>query len=204
MIELKGKDITKRAVDMYLRRYTLPGAYDALEGVLIPYIELHHRIKEMGEEIVKDFTGKNMYALAVLKGAIPFFTDLLFGENMTLPFEYGCVQIQSYNGQQSGTLRMNNINLDTIVGKDVLIVEDILDTGKTLTHLLHSLGDRPKSVKVAVLLDKPSRRVNSVTADYVGFTIADHFVVGYGMDYNGNFRYLQSIGVLKKEWSSKS
>ncbi|MBI4257468.1 MAG: hypoxanthine phosphoribosyltransferase [Thaumarchaeota archaeon] len=202
------RDVTKRQL-LPSRQFTLPKeAYDCLEGILIPPKELRARIREMSLDIMRDYADKDLYALAILKGAIPFFTDLLFNSEMILQFDYGCRESSSYHGTQSGDLQMGQFNVEEVSGKDVLIVEDILDTGKTLLGHLAALGDKPRSVKIAVLLekrllDKQGNLIQKpVAADYVGFTIPNLFVVGYGLDYNNKYRYLQSIGVLKKEYYS--
>ena len=182
------------------RKFFLPKeAYSSLEGILIPYNKIQVRIRQMSSQIADDYKEKDLYALTVLNGAIPFFTDLLFHEQMALPFDYGCVKIKSYQGTQSSSLSLGEFDLAEVKGKDVLIVDDILDTGKTLSALVAALGTAPKSVNIAVLLDKSEKREIAVHAEYVGFIIPNSFVVGYGMDYENQFRYLHSISVLKED-----
>lgn len=174
-----------------------------MEGILISHITIQERIRAMCGQIAEDYKDKDLYALVVLKGAIPFFTELLFNSNMTLPFEYGPIKVSSYEGTKSKTLRVEQFDFNDVTGKDVLLVEDILDTGNTLSHLLQPLQQSASSVRTAVLLDKPERREKPINADYIGFTIPNVFVVGYGMDFNNRFRYLQHIGVLKKSMYEK-
>ena len=196
---LVGKDLTDRTLkspeDFKLSKFSR----DSLEGILIPKSEIKKRVSLLSDRIAEDYAGKNFYAMCVLTGSVPFFKDLLFNKNMTVPFEYGCIRISSYVDTSSGELRYENFDLNEIRGKNVLIVEDILDTGHTLAKLVSLLQGAPKSLQIAVLLDKPSRREVKMEADYVGFTIPNKFVVGYGLDYNNQYRYLQHIGVLKKE-----
>ena len=159
--------------------------------------EIQKRIKEMAEEIDKDYGGKSIVAIFVLRGAIYFAVDLT--KKMKTPIELDFVRTSSYIGTES----TGKINLDLDVkedlkDKDVLIIEDIIDTGYTLKFLKeHILNQEPKSVKIAVLADKEERREVDVKVDYVGFKIPNKYIVGYGFDYNNTCRNLPYIGSMK-------
>lgn len=159
--------------------------------------EIQKRIKEMAEEIDNDYKGKSVISIFVLRGAIYFAVDLT--KKMKTPIELDFVRTSSYVGTES----TGKINLDLDVkeelkDKDVLIIEDIIDTGYTLKFLKeHILAKKPKSVKIAVLADKEERREVDVKVDYVGFKIPNKYIVGYGFDYNNTCRNLPYIGSMK-------
>src|SRR5258707_2447023 len=175
--------------------------------VLIPREEIAKRVSELGAEITKDFAGQSVIFVGVLKGAAIFLSDLARQVQIDSTFDF--IGVSSYGNRPSphqelnkgwdstGEVRLTKDVDQSLRGKNVVLVEDILDTGLTLTFLKRLLlGHEPKSLRVAVLLDKPSRRKLPVQADYVGFTIADEFVVGYGLDYAEQYRNLADIRVV--------
>lgn len=165
---------------------------------LISEEQIAERIAQMGAQISADYAGEDVYMLCILKGGVFFMTDL--AKRMSVPVEVDFMSVASYGSQtrSSGNVRIIK-DLDTpIEGKNVLIVEDIIDTGRTLAYLMENLKQRnPKSLKLCTLLDKPEERVTEVAVDYVGFEIPDEFVVGYGLDYAQKYRNLPYIGVVK-------
>lgn len=168
--------------------------------VLITEEQLDKRISEIAEEINKDFGSKEITLICVLKGGIMFMTDIAKKLKQTVEFEF--IDVSSYGNDtvSSGTLTINKDLESSIEGKHVLLLEDIVDTGRTLSYLIEYLKEKnPASLKLCTLLDKPSRRVVDVKADYIGFTIPDAFVLGYGLDYAQKYRNLPYIGVLNVE-----
>ena len=160
--------------------------------ILITEEEIKTKVKEMGKQISKDYAQKNLMLISVLKGAVVFLADLM--REITIHAEVDFMAVSSYgkSTKTSGIVR--------IIGYDVLIVEDILDSGTTLSYLTKVLKTRnPMSLKIATLLNKPERRVQNIQPDYCGFNIPDEFVIGYGLDYAERYRNLPYIGVLKKE-----
>lgn len=173
---------------------------EQISRILFSREELLKRIEELGTEITRDYTGKNLLVLAILKGAVPFMADLI--QHIKIPLTYDFMAVSSYGASthSSGVVRIMKDLERSVDGVDILIVEDIIDTGLTLKYLKENLSARnPKSVKVATLLDKPDRRKADVVPDYNGFTIPDEFVVGYGLDFNEQYRNLPYIGILKPE-----
>ena len=168
--------------------------------VLIPEEEVNKKIREMAEKISSDYAGKELHVVCILKGGVFFMCELV--KHITVPVTHDFMSVSSYG---DGTISSGRIKLlkdldESIEGKDVLIVEDILDTGRTLHHLMDMLRLRkPNSLRLCTLLDKPDRRVIEVPADYTGFSIPDLFVVGYGLDYAQNYRNLPYIGVVEME-----
>ena len=165
-------------------------------NVLINKARLDKRLDELAKEIEKDYEGKNILLLGVLKGAVPFMWEL--AKRMKNEIEFEFIELSSYEGtESSGEIKIHK-NIDkSIEGKDILIVEDIIDTGNTLNFLLEYLKQRnPNSVKIATLLSKPSRRVKELNVDYIGFKIEDKFVVGFGLDYNQKYRNLPYIAYI--------
>lgn len=162
--------------------------------------ELMQRIKELGESISNDYHGKNLSVICILKGSVMFMSDLV--KYIRNPLTMDFMAVSSYGNETSSTGVVKIIkDLDeTIEGKDVLIIEDIIDSGRTLHYLFQILKERrPNSIKICTLLDKPDRRVVSVPVDYVGFTIQDYFVVGYGLDYKQLYRNVPYIAVVEQE-----
>ena len=172
---------------------------DILEKVLFSKEQLAKRIKELAEQLDKDYAGKTPLMVAILKGSVMFFTDLI--REMTLPLEIDFMSISSYGSgvKSSGEVKMIKDLDNKIEGKDVIIVEDIVDSGYTMKYLTHLLEARnPSSIKICALLDKPSRRETDVAVDYKGFEVGNEFVVGYGLDYAARYRNIPFIGVLKR------
>ena len=172
--------------------------HDDIMKVLVSEEELKAKVAELGAQISKDYEGKNLVLVSILKGSVVFMADLM--RAVTIPCNIDFMVVSSYGGSNTVTSGLVKIIKDLdgdLSGKDVLIVEDILDTGNTLHQLTKMLKERnPASLKVCVLLDKPARREQEIYADYVGYTIPDAFVVGYGLDYAEEYRNLPYIGVL--------
>ncbi len=173
---------------------------EVLEKTLISKEQLKTRISELAKQIEKDYEGKSPVIVGVLKGSVMFYTDLV--RQIDLPLTVDFMSISSYGAGVNSTGEVKIIkDIDgKIGGKDVIIVEDIVDSGYSMNCLLKLFATRsPKSVRVCALLDKPSRREIPVPIDYTGFQVANEFVVGYGLDYAGLYRNIPFIGVLKKE-----
>ena len=171
-----------------------------IEKVLVSAEDVAKRVAELGEQISRDYDGEEIVVICVLKGASIFFADLC--RAITVHMKMDFMAISSYGDAQktSGIVKINKDCDTSITGKHVLIVEDIMDSGYTLRYLCKLLEERqPASVKVACLLDKPSRREVDITPDYTGFVVPNEFVVGFGLDYKGLYRNLPYIGVLKPE-----
>ncbi|HEX4039184.1 MAG TPA: hypoxanthine phosphoribosyltransferase [Acidobacteriaceae bacterium] len=168
--------------------------------VLFSRDRIRHRVAEMGKEIDRDYQAENIVLVGVLKGAAIFLADLARSISVDNTFDF--VAVSSYGTRQrtSGAVKLIKDLDQPIEGKNVIIVEDILDTGLTL-HFLRSLFEQhqPKSLRIAALLDKPSRRLERIDADYVGFTIPNQFVIGYGMDYAERYRNLPDICLMPPE-----
>ena len=161
--------------------------------------EVEKRIKELAKEIEKDYCGKDLLVIGLLKGSIMFLSDLI--KEMDLPVMIDFMSVSSYSGTTStGVINVLKDTDISVKDKDVLIVEDIIDTGLTLSHVKKLLEDRgAKSLKICTLLDKPSRRTVEMKGDYVGFEIPDEFVVGYGLDYDQHHRNLPYVGIVVKK-----
>lgn len=156
------------------------------------------RIVELGKQISKDYEGKQVHLICVLKGGVFFMCEL--AKRISVPVSMDFMSVSSYGDdtKSSGVVKIVKDLDEAIEGKDVLIVEDIIDSGRTLYYLIDILKKRnPKSVHLCILLDKPERRVKDVKVDYVGFNIPDEFVVGYGLDYAQKYRNLPFIGVVE-------
>lgn len=175
---------------------------DDIASVLLTEDDIAARIAEMGAQISRDYAGKELILVCILKGANVFMADLV--RQITLPLSYDFVAVSSYGAdtKSSGVVRILKDLDESVESKHVLVVEDIVDTGLTLrlSYLLENLRSRrAASVKVCTLLDKPARRRMDVPVDYRGFEVEDQFVVGYGLDYQGRYRNLPYIGLLKPE-----
>ena len=174
--------------------------HNNIAEILITEKELQSRIAELGKEVAKDYEGKTPIFVGVLKGAIMFFADMV--RATPIPCEYDFMAVSSYG---AATISSGKINLikdlsADIKGRHVVILEDILDTGNTLRFVVDYLLEKePASLKICTLLDKPSRRTAPIEADYVGFTIPNQFVVGYGLDYDEIYRNIPYVGILKPE-----
>jgi len=171
-----------------------------VERVLISEQEIAEKVKEIGEQITKDFAGEKLLIVTILKGSIMFAADLLREIKIPVEIDFMCLSSYGKESKSSGVVRIVKDLNNPIEGMNVLIIEDILDSGNTLSHLTKLLETRnPKSIKIATLLDKPDRRIAHVDVAYKGFTIPDEFVVGYGLDYDEQYRNLPFVGVLKRE-----
>ena len=171
-----------------------------IEKVLLTKEQLEQRIKELGAEITRDYQGKELVLAAVLRGSYVFMADLTRAIDLPLTVDFMAVSSYGAGTVSSGQVEIKKDLSDPIEGKDLLIVEDILDSGNTLYYLMDVLSARhPASIRICTLLDKPERRVKPIKADYVGFVIPDAFVVGYGLDYAEKYRNLPYVGVLKPE-----
>lgn len=165
---------------------------------LISENELNNRVKALGAEISRDYEGKQVCVICVLKGGVMFMVDL--AKQITAPVTMDFMAVSSYGNETSSTGVVKIVkDLDeSIEGKDVIIIEDIIDSGRTLSYLFQILKDRrPKSLKICTLLDKPERRLVDVEVQYVGFSIPDEFVVGYGLDYKQLYRNLPYIAIVE-------
>ncbi|MBQ2937436.1 MAG: hypoxanthine phosphoribosyltransferase [Clostridia bacterium] len=166
-------------------------------NVLINKARIEKRLDEMAREIEKDYKEKDIVFLVTLKGAVPFMWELAKRIKNNIIFEF--IEVSSYkNNKDTGVLTLHKDIKDTVEGKDVIIIEDIVDTGKTIKFLLEHLKDKnPNSVKIATLLSKPSKMVTELNIDYTGFKIDDKFIVGFGLDDNQNLRNLPYIGYIE-------
>ncbi|WP_223703332.1 hypoxanthine phosphoribosyltransferase [Sutcliffiella deserti] len=171
-----------------------------IEKVLFSEEELQAKVRELGGQLTEDYSGRYPLAIGVLKGAMPFMGDLIKRMDTYLEMDFMDVSSYGNNTVSSGEVKILK-DLDTSVeGRDILIVEDIIDSGLTLSYLVELFRYRKaKTIKIVTLLDKPSGRIADIKADYVGFIVPDEFVVGYGLDYAERYRNLPYIGVLKPE-----
>ena len=168
--------------------------------VLLSEEEIRAKVKELGEVITRDYRGKNLLLVTVLKGAVVFLADLM--RWIDTPAEIDFMIVSSYGSgtKTSGVVKIIKDLDSPLADKDILIVEDILDSGMTLSYIKELLQSRsPQSIRIVTLLDKPDRRKVDLHADYSGFTVPDEFVVGYGLDYDEKYRNLPYIGILKPE-----
>jgi hypoxanthine phosphoribosyltransferase len=169
--------------------------------VLLTEEQIAAKVAELGQTISRDYDGRELTLVSVLKGSLPFMADLM--RRITLPCRIDLMEVSSYGGsstESSGLVRILKDLSAPIEGRDVLLVEDIIDTGLTLNYLIRYLkGKNPSSIKVCSLLDKPARRLVEIPLDYVGFEIPDAFVVGYGLDFGEVYRNLRFVGVLRPE-----
>ena len=172
-----------------------------IQKILLTEEQIQNRIRELGEELSREYAGKNPIIVGVLKGVVVFYADMV--RKITVPCQFDFMWISSYVGTEStGTMQIKRDLSADVKGRHVLILEDIYDTGNSLNFTYHHLlSKEPASLKICTLLDKPERRNPAVTLkpDYVGFTIPNEFVVGYGLDYNEYYRNLPYVGVLKPE-----
>ena len=170
-----------------------------IERVLISQIELEKKVQEIGEQISRDYEGETPIFVGVLKGCFIFMADLM--RHVTINCSMDFMAVSSYQGTSStGAVKINKDLNESIEGKHLILVEDILDSGVTLNYLKNYLSVRkPASIRIATLMDKPARRKADIYADYSCFEVPDAFVVGYGLDYNEHYRNLPYVGVLKPE-----
>ena len=171
-----------------------------LERVLFDEPAFHRRLDDMAAQISDDYRERDLTVIAVLHGSLMFVADLL--RRIPLPLKLDCLSVASYHGetQSSGDVVFKQITVPDVAGRDVLILDDVLDSGHTLTAIRETLETaKPHSIRVCVLLSKNKQRARDVDTDYVGFEIGDEFVVGYGLDFKERYRNLPYIGVLRKE-----
>lgn len=167
-------------------------------SVLISEEKVDARIEELGRQISEDYEGKTVHLVTILKGSVMFMAEL--AKRITVPVTMDFMSVSSYGDgtESSGIVKLAKDLDESLEGKDVIVIEDIIDSGRTLYYLMDVLGKRnPSSLKLCTLLDKPERRVRDVKVDYVGFAIPDKFVVGYGLDYAQKYRNLPYIGVVE-------
>jgi hypoxanthine phosphoribosyltransferase len=178
-----------------------PDLVNDVAEVLITEAQVRAKVAEMAAELSRDYADRDLTLVSVLKGSLPFMADLM--RAITIPVQIDLMEVSSYGGtstETSGLVRILKDLSSSVEGRDVVIVEDIIDTGLTLNYLQRYLrGKNPASLRICTLLDKPARRLASIDIDYRGFTIPDRFVVGYGLDYGEFYRNLPYIGVLKPE-----
>lgn len=166
--------------------------------VLISQARIQRRIREVARDITRDFRGQRVHLVGVLKGACIFLSDLVRQINLDVSLDFMAVASYGNRARSSGEVKLIKDLDTTIEGLNVIVVEDILDTGLTLTYLMRILQQRkPRTLRIAALLDKPTRRIKPIQADYVGFTIPNEFVVGYGLDYAERYRNLKDVCVLQ-------
>lgn len=176
--------------------------HNRLERVLFDQSAIRERIARIGAEITRDYEGRSLTIVAVMQGGVLFLADLI--REIHLPLMMDSVSVASYHGgtRSSGTVTFHQSRLPEVADRDVLVLDDILDSGRTLSAILGRIREecRPRSLRSAVLLTKRVDRAAPIEADYHGFEIGDEFVVGYGLDYKGEYRNLPVIGVLAREW----
>ncbi|MBQ2311928.1 MAG: hypoxanthine phosphoribosyltransferase [Clostridia bacterium] len=169
------------------------------QEVLITREQLAQRVRELGQQITKDYEGEPVLLVGILRGSVPFMADIMREIDLDVTIDF--MSVSSYGGstKTSGVVRIVKDLETPIEGKNVIIIEDIIDTGLTLHYLKgHLLGRGPKSLKICAILDKPSRRKIDIKGDYIGFEVEDKFIVGYGLDFNQRYRQLPYISWLKE------
>lgn len=174
--------------------------FNDVERVLLSEQDIQDKVQELGLRISEDYVGKNLFLLSVLKGSVVFMSDLMRSISQHCVVDFMCISSYGSGVKTTGVVKIIK-DLDVPVeGYDILVVEDILDSGMTLDYILKLLESRnPKSIKICTFLDKPERRLVNIHADYVGFRVPDEFVVGYGLDFDERYRNLPFLGVLKPE-----
>jgi hypoxanthine phosphoribosyltransferase len=171
-----------------------------LANIMIDENALRGRIQTLADEINRDYQGGELVMICILRGAIMFYADLIRNIDVKVVTAFMAVSSYGSGTHTSGSIRLSYDLDEDITGKDVLIIEDIIDSGLTIQYLIKSLSAKgPKSIKTCCLLDKPSRRIVDYKPDYTGFEIEDGFVVGFGLDYDEKYRNLDVIGILKEE-----
>ena len=174
----------------------MPDGNDQILEILFTDDQIRARVRDLARDITADYTGRQLVLVSILRGSVFFATDL--ARKIELPLAMDFLSISSYGEDSEGVVRITKDLEENIAGKDVLVIEDIVDTGFTLKYLLRTLGGRnPKSLEVCALLDRRARRIIEMDLKYVGFEIPDKFVVGYGLDYRQRYRNLPYIGVVK-------
>ncbi|MFI3228949.1 MAG: hypoxanthine phosphoribosyltransferase [Bacillota bacterium] len=171
-----------------------------LKSIMITKEELASRVAELGAQITEDYKGKSILMVCILRGAVVFFADLIRHIDLDVSLDFMSVSSYGSGSSTSGAVRINKDIDKSIEGKHLIIVEDIIDSGRTLKHLKQLLSSRaPASIKICSLLDKPSRREVDFQGDYIGFSVPNEFIVGYGLDYAEKYRNLPEVAVLKEE-----
>ena len=171
-----------------------------IQEILLSKEQIEQRVKELGEQISRDYEGKDFIAVGILRGSVVFFSDLI--RNISIPMEIDFMAVSSYGtgSASSGSVQIKYDMQEDIRGKHLLIIEDIIDSGWTLHNLMAMLqGRKPQSIEICCLLNKPDRREVEVPVKYIGFDIPDEFVVGYGLDYASKYRNYDCVGILKRE-----
>ena len=172
--------------------------HEHVESILYSEEQLRQRVKELGGQITADYAGKEPVLASVLRGSYIFMADLTRAIDLPVTVDFMAVSSYGAGTKSSGQVEIKKDLSDSIEGRDLIIVEDILDSGNTLFYLMEILKARkPASIRICTLMDKPDRRTQPIVADYVGFTIPDAFVVGYGLDYDEKYRNLPYVGILK-------
>ena len=172
--------------------------HERVESILYSEEQRRQRVKELGAQITADYAGKEPVLASVLRGSYIFMADLTRAIDLPVTVDFMAVSSYGAGTKSSGQVEIKKDLSDSIEGRDLIIVEDILDSGNTLFYLMEILKARkPASIRICTLMDKPDRRTQPIVADYVGFTIPDAFVVGYGLDYNEKYRNLPYVGILK-------
>ena len=172
--------------------------HEHVESILYSEEQLRQRVKELGAQITADYAGKEPVLASVLRGSYIFMADLTRAIDLPVTVDFMAVSSYGTGTKSSGQVEIKKDLSDSIEGRDLIIVEDILDSGNTLFYLMEILKARkPASIRICTLMDKPDRRTQPIVADYVGFTIPDAFVVGYGLDYDEKYRNLPYVGILK-------
>lgn len=175
-----------------------------LGEVLFSNSDIKNRISELGKEITQDYKDKNLLLVSVLRGGVIFLCDLMKEISLPLSIDFMSISTYGINGTSTGIVRITKDLDESIEGKDVLIVEDIIDTGLTISYLLRNLKSRfPNSLEICTLLDRDIRRISDINIKYIGFKIGEKYIVGYGLDYKQKFRNLQSIYELKLDTVKK-
>ncbi len=177
---------------------TVPAIHRDVEEVLLTEEQIGERVAQLGAQLATDYADRSPVLVSVLKGSTIFLADLI--RAMPIPLSLDLMEVSSYGSgtETSGQVRILKDLSSSIQDRDVIVVEDIIDTGLTLNYLLRYLGERhPSSIRICCLLDKPARRLAEIEIDYRGFTIQDRFVVGYGLDYDERYRNLPYVGVLR-------
>lgn len=169
-----------------------------IKEIIVTNEQIIDRCKELGEELTEEYKEKNPILVGLLKGSVPFMAELM--KHIRIPLEIDFMDVSSYIGMESGELNILKDLGSSVKNRNILVVEDIIDTGRTLDAVTKHLKNKgANEVKTVALLDKPTRRVVKIHADYVGFEIPDYFVIGYGLDFNQKYRNLPFVGILKEE-----
>lgn len=168
--------------------------------ILYTQKQIQQKILELGDRITKDYKNKNPILISLLKGAVVFMSDIMRSIDLKCEIDFMCVSSYGKNAIGSGNIKIiKDLDID-VCGKDIIIIEDILDSGLTLQHIMSILSQKKiNSINICALLNKPSRRIIHMDVKYIGFDVPDEFIVGYGLDYNEKYRNLPYIGVLKRE-----